>query len=92
MCPILLRNKIVVLRSAFLGIWLFRIGFSDVGAVEQAREWSPKTTRPDRRNRLPGLVLICRRIRDYPIVALCLSSSESASFERAPETMSWIQT
>ena len=28
----------------------------------------------------------------YPIVALCLSSSESASFERAPETMSWIQT
>lgn len=39
-------------------------------------------------SRLPGLVLICRRIRDYPIVALCLSSSESASFERAPETIS----
>ena len=28
----------------------------------------------------------------YPIAALCLSSSESASFVRAPETMSWIQT
>lgn len=27
----------------------------------------------------------------YLMTALCLSSSESASRERAPETMSWIQ-
>ena len=63
MCPILLRNKIVVLRSAFLGIRLFKVGFSDVGTASSS----------------------------YPIVVLCLSSSESASFERTPETMSWIQ-
>ena len=31
-------------------------------------------------------------ISNYPITALYLSSSASASFERAPETMSWIQT
>ena len=64
MCPILLRNKIVVLRSAFLGIAVFGLGFSDVGAASS----------------------------NYPITALCLSSSESASFVRAPETISWIQT
>ena len=64
MCPILLRNKIVVLRSAFLGIEVFGLGFSDVGAASNS----------------------------YPMAAFCLSSLESASFERAPETMSWIQT
>lgn len=58
MCPILLRNKIVVLRSAFLGSWLFGVGFSDVEAVEQAREWSPKTARPGRRDCLPGLDIV----------------------------------
>ena len=93
MCPILLRNKIVVLRSAFLGIRLFKVGFSDVDAVERAREWSPKI-REARQTRLPAGPRYCRRAASssYPIVALCLSSSESASFERTPETMSWIQT
>lgn len=58
MCPILLRNKIVVLYSAFLGIRLFKVGFSDVDAVERAREWSPKTVRLDRRDCLPGLDIV----------------------------------
>ena len=58
MYSILLRNKIGVLRSGFLGSWLFGVGFSDVEAVEQAHEWSPKTARPDRRYCLPGLDIV----------------------------------
>ena len=38
MYPILLRNIIVVLRSAFLGIEVFWLGFSDVDATSQAYE------------------------------------------------------
>lgn len=58
MCPILLRNKIVVLRSAFLGIRLFKVGFSDVDAVKRTREWSPKTAKPGKRDCLPGLDIV----------------------------------
>lgn len=54
MYPILLRNKIGVLCSGFLGIGAFGLGFSDVEVVKQTREWSPKTLRPDRRDCLPG--------------------------------------
>ena len=59
MYPILLRNKIGVLCSGFSEIGAFGLGFSDVDDASQAREWSPKTTRPGRHSRLPGLVLIC---------------------------------
>lgn len=58
MYPILMRNKIVVLRSAFLGIRLFKVGFSDVGTVERTREWSPKTARPGKRDCLSGLDIV----------------------------------
>lgn len=58
MCPILLRNKMVVLCSAFLGIRLFKVRFSDVDAVERAHEWSPKTAGPGRRDCLPGLDIV----------------------------------
>lgn len=47
-----------VLCSNFLGIGPFGIGFSDVGAVERTREWSPKTVRPGRRARLSGLDIV----------------------------------
>lgn len=56
--PILLRNKIGVLRSAFLGIRLFKVGVSDVDAVKQTREWSPKTARLGRRDCLPDLDIV----------------------------------
>lgn len=58
MCPILLRNKIVVLCSGFFDIRLFKVGFSDVDAVERAREWSPKTVRLGRRDCLPSLDIV----------------------------------
>lgn len=58
MYSILLRNKIGVLRSCFSEIRAFGLGFSDVEAVERAREWSPKTARPNRRGRLPGLDIV----------------------------------
>lgn len=88
MYPILLRNKMWALCSGFLEVKGFRVGLSDVHATKLARKCPPKTTTPGRHSRLPGLVLIDRRIRGYPTVALRLSSSESVSLVRASETMS----
>lgn len=51
---------------------------------------SRKQIREARQTRLPAGPRYCRRAASssYPMTALCLSSSESASFVRAPETMS----
>ena len=61
MYPILLRNKIGLLRSGFSEIAAFGLGFSDADVASQAREWSPHTTRPGRRDRLPGLDVVGNR-------------------------------
>lgn len=52
----LLRNKIWALCLGFSEIRAFGLGFSDVNAAKQTREWSPKTTRSGGRDCLPDPV------------------------------------
>lgn len=82
--------------GAYPADWLDRkvIGIGrDFDGVDIAN-MSREQIRKARQTRLPAGPRYCRRAASssYPMTALCLSSSESASFVRAPETMSWIQT
>lgn len=49
-------NRAITL--GFLGNRGVGIGFSDADVASQAREWSPHTARPGRRDRLPGLDVV----------------------------------
>lgn len=82
--------------GAYAADWLNRnvigIGWDFDGA--DSANMSREQIREARQTRLPAGPRYSRRAASssYPMIALCLSSSESASFVRAPETMSWIQT
>ena len=90
-----MRNKIVVLRSAFLGIRYFKSGFQMSTPSSRLANGRLKPRGPADAIACRASILSCETgmfaSNSYPMAAFCLSSSESASFERAPETMSWIQ-